>query len=62
MVMGSTNVGKTTFLNNLLGIGATLLTNEDRETTCFWNIKIREKSAYDLPGLKPLFEFRAIMK
>jgi septin family protein len=42
MVMGSTNVGKSTFLNNLLGITGILITSEDRETSCFWNIKIRD--------------------
>ena len=37
--MGNTNVGKTTFLNNLLGFGHLLNTSELRETNCIWKIK-----------------------
>lgn len=39
MVLGSTNVGKSTFLNHLIGKGAVLLTSEKRETSCLWEIR-----------------------
>jgi len=39
MVFGSTNVGKSTFLNHLIGKGAVLLTSEKRETSCLWELK-----------------------
>jgi|LauGreDrversion4_2_1035121.scaffolds.fasta_scaffold238401_3 ribosome biogenesis GTPase A len=42
MVLGNTNVGKSTFLNMLLGKGAILNTSEKRETSCFWEIRFNK--------------------
>jgi predicted GTPase len=39
VVIGSTNVGKSTFLNYLMGAGTLLNTSEMRETACIWKIK-----------------------
>jgi putative ribosome biogenesis GTPase RsgA len=39
VILGNTNVGKSTFLNHLLGFGNILNTNELRETNCIWKIK-----------------------
>jgi septin family protein len=72
MVMGNTNVGKSTFLNGLLGIGSFLLTNEDRETSCFWNVKVQDPNRPDpdaeyfpmsqVQRGKEEYEFRALFK
>ena len=37
--MGNTNAGKSTFLNNLLGVNSLLNTSEMRETSTLWEIK-----------------------
>lgn len=47
IVLGSTNVGKSTFLNNLMQTGSLLITNEMRETSCFWNIKFFQEAERD---------------
>jgi tRNA U34 5-carboxymethylaminomethyl modifying GTPase MnmE/TrmE len=43
MVIGNTNVGKSTFLNNLLGISGILNTSEKRETACLWVLKTHDE-------------------
>lgn len=44
VVIGNTNVGKSTFLNNLLGVGNFLNISEVRETACIWVIKSHDDS------------------
>jgi GTPase SAR1 family protein len=39
VVIGNTNVGKSTFLNYLLGVDNFLNISEIRETSCLWIIK-----------------------
>lgn len=39
IVLGNTNAGKSTFLNNLLDLGTLLNTSEFRETSTLWVLK-----------------------
>ena len=48
LVLGNTNVGKSTFLNNLIGCGNLLNTSEMRETSCCWKIKFHNYGKYIL--------------
>ena len=48
LVMGNTNAGKSTFLNNLIGCGAILNTSEMRETSCVWKIKFHSSENFCL--------------
>ena len=51
VVIGNTNVGKSTYLNNLLGVSNFLNISEIRETACLWIIKSHTE--------KPDFELKA---
>ena len=50
VVLGNTNVGKSTFLNNLLSINSLLNTNEMRETACLWVVKSHDKGSQEVNG------------
>lgn len=43
IVIGNTNVGKSTFLNNLLKMNGILNTSEKRETACLWILKTHDE-------------------
>jgi septin family protein len=52
ITLGSTNVGKSTFLNNLLGMKNFFNNSELRETAAFWTLK-------PIDSVPPLFSFTA---
>ena len=52
VVIGNTNVGKSSFLNNLTGMKGFFNTSVTRETTCFWKFRVEHDmnmtSAYEM--------------
>jgi predicted GTPase len=52
VVLGNTNAGKSTFLNNLIGMGTFLNTSEARETAAFWKIKYADSDGYQLTAYR----------
>jgi ribosome biogenesis GTPase A len=49
MVIGNTNVGKSTFLNNLTKMKDCFKTSVNRETSCIWRFKVVPDHAQDAP-------------
>lgn len=50
LVVGNTNVGKSTFLNHFLKIIGMFKTSEKRETACIWILKTHDKYSQDKLG------------
>jgi septin family protein len=48
VVIGNTNVGKSTYLNNLLGQKKFLNISEVRETACIWVLKSNTRNQFEL--------------
>lgn len=56
MVIGNTNVGKSTFLNTLTKMKDFFKTSVNRETSCIWRFKVVPDSQQEAPYVLRTFQ------